>query len=77
MKKGYTHTEFVEKTKEEITSRLDGLPYKIEHENTIGYVLNFDNRSELMVGYKDFFVELQNDFDPTHKGATGTAGSFT
>lgn len=41
---------------------------KIEHENTFGYMFNFQNRSELMMGYKDFFVELQDDFDPTHSG---------
>ncbi|MEN8117425.1 MAG: DUF5916 domain-containing protein [Bacteroidota bacterium] len=39
---------------------------KIEHENTYSYQFQFENRSELMVGYKDFFVELQDDFDPTH-----------
>lgn len=42
--------------------------HKIEHENTLGYLINFENRSELTFGYKDFFVELQSDFDPTHKG---------
>ncbi|WP_346858852.1 DUF5916 domain-containing protein [uncultured Draconibacterium sp.] len=42
--------------------------HKIDHENTISYQLEFENRSELEMGYKDYFVELQNDFDPTHQG---------
>ncbi len=41
---------------------------KIEHENTISYGFDFQDRSELEVGYKDYFVELQKDFDPTHQG---------
>jgi len=41
---------------------------KIEHENTYSYELTFKNRSELTVGYKDFYVELQDDFDPTQNG---------
>jgi len=39
---------------------------KIEHENTIGYEIAFKDRSELTANYKNYFVELQNDFDPTH-----------
>jgi hypothetical protein len=38
----------------------------IEHENIYNYQFQFQDRSTLMFGYKDFFVELQNDFDPTH-----------
>lgn len=40
--------------------------HKIEHENTISYLFEFSNMSHLEFGYKDFFVELQDDFDPTH-----------
>lgn len=39
---------------------------KIEHENTIEYQIEFQNRSELDFGYKDYFVELEEEFDPTH-----------
>jgi hypothetical protein len=39
---------------------------KIEHENTVAYQFEFSNMSHLEFGYKDFFVELQDDFDPTH-----------
>ena len=39
---------------------------KIEHENTISYLFDFSNMSHLEFGYKDFYVELENDFDPTH-----------
>ncbi len=42
--------------------------HKIEHENTISYQWEFENRSALEVGYKDYYVELQEDFDPTQKG---------
>jgi hypothetical protein len=41
---------------------------KIENENTISYQLGFQNSSRLDFGYKDFYVELQDDFDPTHEG---------
>jgi len=41
---------------------------KIEHENTISYEFGFQNMSAFEVGYKDFYVELQDDFDPTHSG---------
>jgi hypothetical protein len=41
---------------------------KIDHENTIAYGFTFQDRSELEIGYKDYFVELQDDFDPTHQG---------
>ncbi len=39
---------------------------KIEHENTYSYQLEFQNRSILNFGYQDLFIELENDFDPTH-----------
>jgi hypothetical protein len=39
---------------------------KIEHENTISYEFGFQNSSVVQFGYKDFYVELQDDFDPTH-----------
>jgi len=42
--------------------------HKIEHENTISYQLGFQNSSRLDFGYKDFYVELEDDFDPTHEG---------
>jgi hypothetical protein len=41
---------------------------KIEHENTISYEFGFQNSSVVQFGYKDFYVELQDDFDPTHEG---------
>ena len=41
---------------------------KIDHENKISYQFGFKNSSQLMMGYKDIFVELQDDFDPTHQG---------
>lgn len=42
--------------------------HKIEHENTISYQFEFRDRSQLMAGVKDFFVELQRDFNPTQQG---------
>lgn len=54
--------------------------HKIEHENTISYQFEFKNRSGLEFGYFDFFVELQDDFDPTHGGEhfleAGTSYNF-
>ncbi|MBT3382848.1 MAG: carbohydrate binding family 9 domain-containing protein [Prolixibacteraceae bacterium] len=44
--------------------------HKIEHENLYSYQFQFQDRSTLMFGYKDFFVELQDDFDPTHISET-------
>ncbi|SHF54465.1 hypothetical protein SAMN05444274_106138 [Mariniphaga anaerophila] len=41
--------------------------HKIDHENNISYQFEFQNRSSLVFGYQDHFVELQQDFDPTHK----------
>lgn len=39
---------------------------KIEHENMYSYQFEFQNMSHLVMGYKDFFVKLEEDFDPTH-----------
>ncbi len=39
---------------------------KIDHENTYSYQFEFKNRSQLIVGYKDFFIKLLEDFDPSH-----------
>lgn len=39
--------------------------HKIEHENSVSYQFEFKNRSALEFGYIDYFVELQNNFDPT------------
>lgn len=41
---------------------------KIDYENVISYQFGFQNSSQLMAGYIDYFVELQDDFDPTHEG---------
>ncbi len=53
---------------------------KIEHENTIRYKFGFQDQSEIDFGYKDFYVELQKKFDPTHKGGNylpeGSAYNF-
>ncbi|MFW5831358.1 MAG: hypothetical protein ACOCVA_03855, partial [Prolixibacteraceae bacterium] len=43
---------------------------KIEQTNVVGYEFEFRNRSSLELGYKDVFVKLQNDFDPTHVSKT-------
>ena len=40
---------------------------KIDHEITISYQIGFQNSSQLVAGYIDYFVELQEKFDPTHK----------
>jgi len=40
--------------------------HEIDHENTLSYQFEFKDRSQLKLGYKDYFVELQEDFDPTH-----------
>lgn len=44
--------------------------HEIDHENSASYVFNFQNRSQFSVGYSDFYVELQQDFDPTHVSNT-------
>jgi hypothetical protein len=43
---------------------------KTEHEHSFNYMLNFRNQSSFMFGYKDFYVELEKDFDPTHVSDT-------
>lgn len=40
---------------------------KIEHENLFSYKFEFKNRSQVNFGHKDYFVKLNNDFDPTRK----------
>ena len=40
----------------------------IEHENRFDYQINFINRSLIKFGHVDFYVELQQNFDPTHTG---------
>lgn len=40
---------------------------KIEHENLFSYQFGFQNMSSLVMGYKDFYVRLEDDFDPTHR----------
>ena len=40
---------------------------KIEHENTFSYRIEFQNLSVMNAGYKDYFIKLEKDFDPTHK----------
>jgi hypothetical protein len=40
---------------------------KIEHENIFSYQFGFQNMSSLVMGYKDFYVHLEDDFDPTHR----------
>lgn len=40
---------------------------KIEHENLFSYKFEFKNRSQVNFGYKDYFVKLNDDFDPTRK----------
>lgn len=48
----------------------------IDMENTFGYFLEFRDRTMVSVGMKDFFVQLQKDFDPTHiSGEYLSAGS--
>jgi len=38
----------------------------IEHEYELEYEFEFQDRSGLSVGYTDHYVELQNDFNPSH-----------
>jgi hypothetical protein len=52
----------------ELDNYYDPELHKIEHEYTLSYQFQFQDRSGLIAGYKDFFVELQKDFDPTHEG---------
>ncbi len=39
---------------------------KLDQENTYAYEFVFQDRSQLKLGYKDVYVRLENDFDPTH-----------
>ena len=39
---------------------------KIDYENTFSYQFEFEKSSVLTLGYRSLFVELDNDFDPTH-----------
>ena len=43
---------------------------RIDRENRFSYQFVFKNQSQLTVGYKDFFIKLLNDFDPTHISST-------
>ncbi|GAA5224906.1 hypothetical protein GCM10025777_55370 [Membranihabitans marinus] len=54
-----------------------------EQNNTINYLLVFRDRSELSLGYKQSFIELDRDFDPTYRsdfilpqGSTYSFGRF-
>ncbi len=40
---------------------------EIDHSHTIGYEIDFENRSEIRVGVEDCFVHLMEDFDPTRR----------
>ncbi len=40
--------------------------HKIEHLNTYSSQFEFHNRANLSLGYRDQFIELQKEFDPTH-----------
>jgi hypothetical protein len=40
--------------------------HKIEHENVVNYQFGFRDGSKLEFGYLDTYVELEEDFDPTH-----------
>ncbi len=40
--------------------------HKIDHENKLSYQFSFQDRSTFSAGIKDVFIELQNNFDPTH-----------
>ncbi len=40
--------------------------HRIEHENVYNYQFEFQDRSQLKMGYIDNFVELERNFDPTH-----------
>ena len=48
---------------------------------TLGYNVEFTNRAKAIVGVKDFFVQLQHDFDPTrtseHFLPAGSEHNFT
>lgn len=54
--------------------------HKIEHEYSFEYGFQFADRSEFQLSYKNFYVELQDDFNPTgdkeHSLALGTDYHF-
>jgi len=39
---------------------------QLDHENTYAYQFVFQNRADLTFGYKDIYVRLEDDFDPSH-----------
>jgi hypothetical protein len=53
----------------------------IDYQNTASYQFSFQDRSTFSVSYSDIFVELQNNFDPTHVSenylAAGTQYNFS
>lgn len=46
-----------------------------ERQSVAGYRVRWKNRSELNVGFEDWYVFLQNPFDPSRSGATPLADS--
>ncbi|MGQ7868216.1 DUF5916 domain-containing protein [Sunxiuqinia sp. sy24] len=40
---------------------------KIDHQQTLGYQFEFESRAKAKFGFVDYFVHLQQDFDPTHQ----------
>lgn len=63
---------------------FDGVYRKIEHELTLSYGLEFSDRSSMSFGYGNYFVELQDDFNPTNdpdhflpKGSEYNYGGFS
>ncbi len=53
---------------------------KIDQENRATYQFEFRDRSTMKLGYRDIFIQLQKDFDPTHISnnylAAGTVYNF-
>ncbi len=53
---------------------------KIDQENRATYQFEFRDRSTIKAGYNDVFIQLQKDFDPTHRSdnslAEGTEYNF-
>ena len=39
----------------------------IDYQNALYYTLIYDTRAQLRFGINDYYIELQEDFDPTHK----------
>ncbi len=48
--------------------------HKTEHENSFSYHFEFRDRSTLNAGYKDYFIQLGKDFDPTNP--TNIGGTY-